>query len=509
MSQGSFLRIFIILFAVGVYGSIDHQPTVIIKDTKFIGGLHQNNEVEMFLGLPFAAPPIYELRWEKPVPWIPELKKEIIANKFKPGCIQNQRIVNWYKRLILDFGGDPETFDVPMFSEDCLYLNLWRPNDIKHDLPVIVYIHGGSNKAGWSYEPNYLGHNIANKGYILISIPYRLGVFGFFSHPDIENPNLALYDQIMALKWIQEYISFFGGDPSNVTLVGESAGAGGISHLIASPLSKNLFHKAIHQSGGSSFTYPISTSNVRKLADKFANSFKDPSIEHLKNISAEKILEVSEEVYAGHYFNYVDDNLSVTENLSDTFKSGNIQNVDLLIGSNNDEWSLYFDGNVSIGLWLDQETTPEKKIKLLEHLDDIKNPVRKMDLLITAKNFVCPSLFMAEELRKKGSKTWVYQFNRVRDDELAKKYGAFHGAELPYVFDTHDEWLPTNKTDKVLTKEIQSYWLSFAKTGNPNNGDAEIWPEYDSSNDSTLVLDDEIYQRTHESSEICKIMDLF
>ena len=505
----TFARIVVILFTIGVYGSTDYQPSAFIEDTKFIGSLHQNNEVEMFLGIPFAVPPINDLRWEKPVAWTPENKKEITAKKFRPGCIQNQRIVNWYKRLILDFGGDPGTFDIPDFSEDCLYLNLWRPRELKNNLPVIVYIHGGSNKAGWAYEPNYHGHNIANKGFILISIPYRLGVFGFFSHPDIESPNLALYDQILALEWIQKYVSLFGGDPSNVTLVGESAGAGGISHLIASPLSKNLFHKAVHQSGGSSFTYPTSVSDVRKLANSFANSFEDPSLKNLKNISAEEILEVSEEVYAGHYFNYVDDGISMIGNLSDTFKSQNVENVDLLIGSNNDEWSLYFDGNVNIGLWLDEETTPEKKIKLLQLLENIKDPVRKMDLLITAKNFVCPSLFMAEELRKKGGKTWVYQFNRVRDNELAKKYGAFHGAELPYVFNTHDEWLPTNETDIKLTREIQSYWLSFAKTGNPNNNDAVLWPEYDSSDDSTLVLDDEIYQRSHESSEICKVMDLF
>ena len=508
MSQ-RFIRVFIILFSVSIYGSIDQQPIIFIEETKLLGISHDNNEVEMFLGLPFADPPVDDLRWEKPVAWIPDTKKEIVANKFKPACVQNQRIVNWYKRLIIDFGGNPDTFDVPIFSEDCLYLNLWRPKGTKNNLPVIVYIHGGSNKAGWSYEPNYLGHNIANKGFILISIPYRLGVFGFFSHPDIENPNLALFDQILALKWIQEYVTYFGGDPSNVTLIGESAGAGGIGHLIASPLSKDLFHKAVHQSGGSSLTYPTSSSDVRKLANSFANSFNDPSIKNLKNISTEEILKVSEEVYAEHYFNYVDDNFSLTKNLSDSYKSGNVQNVDLLIGSNNDEWSLYFDGNVNIGLWLDQETTPEKKIKLLELLNDIKDPVRKMDLLITAKNFVCPSLFMAEELKRNGSRTWVYQFNRVRDDDLAKKYGAFHGAELPYVFDTHDEWLPTNKTDKVLTEEIQSYWLSFAKTGDPNNDGAVVWPEYESSNDSTLVLDDEIYQRGHESSEICKIMDLF
>ena len=283
----AFTRIIIILFSIGVYGSTDCQPTAFIKDTKLIGSLHQDNEVEMFLGIPFAVPPINDLRWEKPVAWTPENKREITANKFRPGCIQNQRIVNWYKRLILDFGGDPETFDIPEFSEDCLYLNLWRPKGLKDNLPVIVYIHGGSNKAGWSYEPNYHGHNIANKGFILISIPYRLGVFGFFSHPDIESPNLALYDQILALEWIQKYVSFFGGDPSNVTLVGESAGAGGISHLIASPLSKNLFHKAIHQSGGSSFTYPTSALDVKKLANSFANSFEDPSLKNLKNVGAE------------------------------------------------------------------------------------------------------------------------------------------------------------------------------------------------------------------------------
>ena len=180
MSQ-RFVRVFIILFSVSIYGSTDPQPTVTIKETKLLGSLHDNNEVEMFLGLPFAAPPVDDLRWEKPIAWIPDTKKEIIANKFKPACFQNQRIVNWYKRLIIDFGGNPDTFDVPIFSEDCLYLNLWRPKGAKKNLPVIVYIHGGSNKAGWSYEPNYLGHNIANKGFILISIPYRLGVFGFFS----------------------------------------------------------------------------------------------------------------------------------------------------------------------------------------------------------------------------------------------------------------------------------------------------------------------------------------
>ena len=504
-----FSGIFAIFFTIYSFGSAHHQPAVFIEQTEIIGSLHENKKVELFLGLPFAEPPLGDLRWERPNAWIPNPKIKIVAKEFKPACFQNQRIVNWYKRLIKDFGGDPNTFDVPEFSEDCLYLNLWRPTGPKKDLPVIVYIHGGSNKAGWSYEPNYLGHNIASQDFILISIPYRLGVFGFFSHPEIESPNLALFDQLLALEWIQEYVSFFGGDPSNVTLIGESAGAGGISHLIASPLSKNLFHRAVHQSGGSSFTYPTSSSGVKALADQFSKSFEDPSIKGLKGLSADQVLEVSENVYADHYFNYVIDGLSIEQSLSEAFEYGNIQNVDLIVGTNNDEWSLYFDGNVDVSLWLDQEVSQEKKVKLLELLVNVEDPVRKMDLLITAKNFVCPSLFMARKLRENGNKTWVYQFNRVRDGELAEKFGAFHGAELPYVFNTHDDWLPTNEVDKDLTLAIQSYWLSFAKTGNPNDKVSPVWPVYQAINDPTLVLDAKIFSKQHESSDICRIMELF
>ena len=331
---------------------------------------------------------------------------------------------------------------------------MWRPLGAQENLPVVVYIHGGSNKAGWSYEPNYLGHNIADKGFILISIPYRLGVFGFFSHPEVENPNLALFDQLTALQWIQSYVSLFGGDPSNVTLVGESAGAGGIGHLIASPLSKGLFHKAIHQSGGSSLSYPLANSVTKELAIEFNNAFAQPSIEYLRTVSAEDILQVSEEIYGNHYFDYVEDGESVIGNLPDLYMNGNIQDVDLLIGANNDEWSLYFDANVDIESWLNEEVSSKQKDELKELLKDIEDPIRKMDLLITAKNFVCPSLLMASSIDKKGNNAWVYQFNRVREGEKAKKYGAYHGAELPYVFDTHDDWLPTNDDDLELTKML-------------------------------------------------------
>ncbi len=500
------LKVLFVICVLNITACQDPNPTISIENVKVVGSFHEDQKVEMFLGLPFAMPPINELRWRKPLSWAPKTDNKILANSFKPACFQNQRIVDWYKRLIIDFGGNPETFDSPSFSEDCLYLNLWRPHGDQENLPVIVYIHGGSNKAGWSYEPNYLGHNIANKGFILISIPYRLGVFGFFSHPEVENPNLALFDQLMALQWIQDYVSLFGGDPSNVTLVGESAGAGGISHLIASPLSKDLFHKAIHQSGGSSLSYPLANSVTEELAIEFSNAFAKPSIEYLRTVSAEDILQVSEEIYGNHYFDYVEDGESVINSLPDLYMSGNIQDVDLLIGANNDEWSLYFDANVDIERWLDEEVSSEQKVELIELLKDIKDPIRKMDLLITAKNFVCPSLLMASSVNKKGNNAWVYQFNRVREGENAKKYGAYHGAELPYVFNTHDSWLPTNNDDLELTQAIQSYWLSFAQNGDPNSKNAPLWKKYDEVNSYTQILDSKIIGDVHPSKNICDVL---
>ena len=138
---------------------------------------------------------------------------------------------------------------MPQISEDCLYLNMWVPgiNDKDTKLPVLVFIHGGSNRAGWSFEPNYIGKELAKKGIIVITVAYRLGVFGFYSHPQLDASNFAILDLIEALKWIKNNISKVGGDPSNITISGESAGATNIAHLITSPLSKNLFQKAIHQ----------------------------------------------------------------------------------------------------------------------------------------------------------------------------------------------------------------------------------------------------------------------
>ena len=366
------------------------EPVVNIDGT-IINGSHKNG-VHSFLGVPFALPPIGELRWQPPKPWN-HPDAEINAKDFKPACMQNNRIVNWYKRLVRDFGSNPNIFKSPEFSEDCLYLNIWKPATTDHNLPVLVYIHGGSNKAGWSYEPNYHGHKIVRKDVILVSIPYRLGVFGFFPHPENKNPNLALLDQILALQWINKNISNFDGDPNNITLIGESAGAGSISHLLVSPKSKGLFQKAIHQSGGSSLSYPTDKNYEAALAIKFTDflekKFKiDNSIENFKKLSSKEILDASEIVYKDHYYNYIDDGITINEPVINTIKNGKIHNIDLIIGSNNDEYSLYFGGIADVDGWLNAEVSDKQKIKLTKLLSNIDDPIRKLDLLITAKNFV-------------------------------------------------------------------------------------------------------------------------
>ena len=488
------------------------DPSVELVGVKIVGIHDQNNNVDAFLGIPFAEPPVGQLRWAEPRSYkFPE--KVFKAQKFAPACMQGPRIVNWYKRLITHFDADTSSFSVPDFSEDCLYLNIWRPKFIEQTklLPVIVYIHGGSNKAGWSYEPNYHGHSYAKKDVILVSIPYRLGVFGFFVHEEFDEKNFALLDLISALNWINKNIIFFGGNPTNVTLMGESAGANNINFLMASPLSKGLFQRVIHQSGGSSISYPSDISIELDLGKKFeelltkGNTFQDLK-EYLKGLSSIEIMNAASEIYNGHYFDPIVDGKVLIMPLNESIYSGNFHPVDLMIGSNRDEWSLYFNGEADVDAWLIQETSAQDSKKLKSVLHDIDDPVRKLDLLITAKSYVCPSLKLADETRKNKKNSWVYSFDRVRPGKKALEFGAFHGAELPYVFDTHDEWLPFDETDRFLTNVMLSYWAQFAKSGNPNSVDSPSWKPFDSEMQETQILGKNIYSSPHPSKDLCRVI---
>ncbi len=215
----------------------------------------------VFRGIPYAAPPAGELRWRPPEPHVPRAGHQD-ASRFGSACPQLQGNPDWYRDVARKFGRSPDAIaDLTDIQEDCLYLNLWSRN-LSGDTPqpVMVWIHGGSNINGFSHEPNYLGHNLAKRGVVVVSINYRLGALGFMAHPALTaesdrtvSGNYGLLDQIAALRWVRDNIASFGGDPDRVTVFGESAGAADIGTLIASPLASGLFRRAIIQSGG----YPL------------------------------------------------------------------------------------------------------------------------------------------------------------------------------------------------------------------------------------------------------------
>ena len=253
---------------------LDKQLTV--GDVEYLGKYQTDSNTFIFRGIPYAEPPINNLRWKSPIPAKKNLN--IDARQFKAACMQDRYNTDWYHNVIKAFGSDPSLFDhVNSISEDCLYLNIWTKSlETSARKPVMVWIHGGNDTAGWSYEPDYIGHNLANKDVVVVSIGYRLNIFGFFRHPNMneQTGNFGLEDQILALKWLKQNIKYFGGDPNNITIFGESAGGAHISYHLVSPASEGLFKKAIIQSGGYNLISSYSLLDIQE-AHHFAKKVTD------------------------------------------------------------------------------------------------------------------------------------------------------------------------------------------------------------------------------------------
>lgn len=501
------------------------KPQISTASTHYVGRQSSVPGVVEFLGIPFAQPPVGDLRWAPPLRYTSaatasgQPKRSFDATSFAPACMQGDHIANWYKGVIESFGGNADKFPTPAVSEDCLFLNIWRPQEVTNaDLPVLVFLHGGSNKGGWPYEPNYLGARLAAKGAIVVTIAYRLGVFGFFSHPDLPNANFALLDQVAALRWIQENIADFGGDPNKVGLAGESAGANNIAYLMTMPAASGLFQRAIIQSGGWAVYGTAEKTAVNPLGLEFATAVAGPSssIEALRQLPAEQILEASEKIYANHFFDPVVDGQTILRPFQESLLEHQLNPADLLIGSNANEARMYLDASASVASWKQDQGLvfdEHKKMRIAQVLNsDAETDQRsRVDLLATSYNYSCPSLMIAKAHIAKGSRSWVYYFNQQRDGELAAEMGVYHGAELPYVFDTHDEWLPTSKADRQLTDSMTEYWLNFVASGNPNQGlhnqsKQVAWLAYEANNGAVQILDKYIRSELHPADELCRVL---
>ncbi|MGI9285264.1 MAG: carboxylesterase/lipase family protein, partial [Pseudomonadales bacterium] len=453
----------------------------------------RSEQIAVFRGIPFAQPPIGSLRWQAPRPAIPRAGTQL-ATEFAAACMQGAHIIDWYRDIARAFGQPPEVIKPPKVSEDCLYLNIWapaldEPSSVEKNLPVMVWIHGGSNKGGWSYEPNYIGKQLAQQNVVVVSIAYRLGVFGFFAHPQLNKQqtvsvNFGLLDQFAALQWVQKNIAKFGGDPSNVTVFGESAGAADIAYLMTSPLGEGLFQRAIHQSAGFQLVRQAKREHVESLGLQLAKHLSvandKEALDRLRAAPADKLLAAAAVVYKGHYYDPVIDNRVLTEAAFDSYSNNHQFPIDLMIGTNTHEWYMYIDENAdeqAIGKFISQQ--PQAQQTALRNLIKSEKDLRyALDRLTTGKEMLCPSLFMARQFASKNDNTWYYFFSKQRGDPGGEKLKAYHGAEIAYVFDTHDEWLPTRQDDRRLTNLMVQYWSNFAKSGNPNAKGLPPWPRY-------------------------------
>ncbi len=500
---------------------MDAPPRAQVDGETLEGGYFGStaNQV-VFKGLPFAAPPTGDLRWRPPQPHAPGAGVRQ-ARTFPPACPQDESNLDWYRSVAAGLGQDPSVaFSMPPVSEDCLYLNVWTTNwRAESPQPVMVWIHGGGNTVGWSTELPYQGHHLARRGVVVVSINYRLNDFGFMAHPGLtaESPdgvsgNYALLDQITALEWVQRNIAAFGGDPDRVTIFGESAGGANVTFLLASPLAEGLFQRAISQSGA----YPVSrfytleqaeergTQLGRALAGKAASVDPAESLAAMREASIEDILSArgSQGAAAGPNI----DGWVVPSALAEIYAAGDQQAVPLLIGFNANEGSMRVPGNIDADgfeAMIRQRygSLGDRAVEVYAVGDG--KIAAAFDRYSTNNTFGCSSKYVAAKTSQTGASAWLYYFSRVQPGGTV---GAYHGAEIPYVFSTPDAWMPWDASDAALAETVGGYWVQFAATGDPNGDGRPAWPAY-SEADEYLELGDQVTVGGGLRQDACALYD--
>ncbi|WP_337173013.1 carboxylesterase family protein [Paludisphaera sp.] len=448
--------------------------------------------VRAFLGIPFAEPPVGDLRWRAPRPARPwEGVRQ--AKSFAPGPVQNV--------VLAMVTGSP-----PIFSEDCLYLNVWTPAKPPGEkLPVMAWIHGGGFIIGSTGTPAYDGARLAEKGVVVVSIAYRLGALGFLSHPELGREadglsgNYGLRDQIAGLEWVRDNIAAFGGDPGNVTAFGESAGAISVSMLAASPRARGLFHRAIAQSGGS-FAPPRlaeeggQTMRPLKIAEEEGKAYLDGL--GAADLAAARALPPSEFLKDRRWWWPVVDGDVIPGDQHDLYRAGRFNDTPILIGTNSDEGAMFVRPGPS--------TAPEAFAKTVrDGYGDLADVILAAyphatpdEAFRSSKDLFRDSIFAwnawawARLQSEKGSnRAFVYYFDR----RAAGSDGASHAAEIPFVFRNlgilGGFFGRPSPEDVAASELISDYWVQFAKSGDPNRPGLPEWPPFSASDPRYLHLD--------------------
>ncbi len=457
------------------------------------GVTEEKSKVSIFKGIPYAAPPVGNLRWRAPQPIIPwnGVRK---ADSYGNACYQNPMLIDTYYKH--EFSMDPN----PM-SEDCLYLNVWTPAKTDDEkFPVMMWIHGGSFRQGYGHEIEFDGEKLAKNGVVVVTINYRLGVFGFLAHPELSSENIdgvsgnyGLLDQIAALRWIKNNIAGFGGDSDNVTIFGQSSGAMCVQALSTSPLTEQLFAKAIMQSGGGIHVIEyVNLQDAEKQGTEFASKIDKLTLKELRETSAEELARIASGFSQDRIaFRPNIDGVILPEDVSGAIYHGHQHDIPYMIGSTADEMRMVF------------KNMPEEIFK-----NNMKNFYGKfadrfINLFYTDNKLTDIDNFMAVHMagvarawaqvqadQGKRAPMYVYSFNRALPGDSA---GAYHNCELWYVFETLKKcWRPFEEIDFEISHAMSQYWANFAKTCNPNGAELPEWSAYTNTAPYAMGFGDKI-----------------
>lgn len=461
-------------------------------DAGIVEGL-RDGQINAFLGVPYAAPPVGESRWRPPQPLTPWAGVRRTA-RFGASA--------WQLQDAKGFGPwTPEYVVQNDVSEDCLYLNIWSP-DVSPEarLPVLVWIHGGAFVQGSGSVPIYNGRELASHGVVVVTINYRLGIFGFLAHPglaqqDDEAPqgNFGLQDQIAALKWVQSNIAAFGGDPQSVTIAGQSAGAMSVHMLVASPLAKGLFQRAIAQSGPPTLVQITSARHAQFDGQQFQAELNQTSFAAMR---AASVSDLTSTFSPAPRFMPMVDGVLIPEWPPQNSSEPCINDIPMLVGQTSDENSALDPHYAS--------HDPEAFAGLMQRYYGSKAPQMSKTYLSANSGNLSAAYRHASLDRWLGaiwnwwdhrskmatSPTFAYLFDHVAPGPNSERYGAFHTSDVPYVFATLDAAPERGFTDvdRRVSDTTSSYWLNFIKSGDPNGAGLATWPQLQSPSPCMMRL---------------------
>ncbi len=478
----------VLLIAAPVVGFAANPLQVKTDKGKVEGAYTADQKVRAFKGIPFAAPPVGDLRWKEPQP-AAKWKGVKAAKEFGSHCVQSVS----YPDMV---------FHDPGPSEDCLTLNVWAPADAKKgSLPVMVWIYGGGFNGGGTSEARQDGQFLAHRNVIVVSMNYRMGIFGFFVHPELtaESPhhasgNYGLLDQAAAIAWVKKNIAGFGGDPKNITIFGESAGSISVSAQMASPLTRDLIAKAIGESGSTFHVAGITTPS-REVSEKVGAAFAEnvmhaKTLAELRKIPADDLVKAAKDP-ANHVRFWPDiDGYFLPESVDSIYAAGKQAHIPMMAGWNADEARatvLNAKEKPTVASFSEQAQkefgTDADKFLAAYHASTDED-LQQVASDYAGDRFIAYSTWRWLEAQVGTGGAPVYRYfldlGSPGDKFHTVAMGAFHSDDIEYVFGTLDSrqgavWRPE---DRKLSDQMQQYWTNFARTGDPNGGDLPKWATY-------------------------------